>query len=93
MLVVFATDVQCSSTWHRLIGINDKIGNDLTDLTGVDFCLPQVGTEAKFAPAMRTSQRETNRVLNETANGRHLFDGRTAASEGEQLLRKIARPQ
>src|SRR5438270_6876595 len=93
MLVVFATDVQRSSIWHRLLGVNGEIGDHLTDLSGVDFCPPQVGADSEFAATVRTPQGEANGVLNEPANRGHLFDRRAAAGEGQQLLREIARPK
>jgi hypothetical protein len=61
---VFGTDVQRSAVWHRLVGVNDKVRDDLTDLAGVDFGRREIGAECKLAPVVTAAQREANRVLN-----------------------------
>src|SRR4029077_4648078 len=39
---IFSGDVKCSASRHGLLCVNDQIGDDLTDLTGINFRRPKI---------------------------------------------------
>ena len=46
---IVTTDVHRAAIWHRLVGVDHQVGDELTDLAGVDLSRCYIAGEFKFA--------------------------------------------
>ena len=73
-----------------MVGIHDEVRDDLADLARVDLGRPEIGAKEELAPAMRTTKRKADSILDQFANRRGFLNRSAAAGESKKLLRQIA---
>src|SRR5439155_25793859 len=66
---IFTSDVKRSASRHRLLCVHDQIGDDLTDLTGINFRRPKLMFQVALATALRSAQTETDRLRDQSGDG------------------------
>src|SRR5450830_1229962 len=88
-------DVACndgnrSSGRHRLVSVDDNIGEDLRQLSFVDACPPQIRGQVETSRNIRIAQGEGDSFLQDVRKVLDRTDGSPSLGEGQQLLRQPA---
>ena len=71
--------------WHRLVGIDNQVLNDLTHLSLIGVNCPEIRGRREPAPHIGAPQDEGGRVPDQLDNGSGLLDRRSAPGKGEKL--------
>ena len=61
---IIATDVKCAAIGHGLVGVDDEIRDDLTDLASIDFSGGNIVGEFEFTAVAAAAKRKADCILN-----------------------------